>query len=238
MSRSEAEGHGLCLGVRGTLENVQPSEGGLMATPLPTIAGVYYGYVWMTYLGNRCGSIFAWLDAVPETDPANDAIKAQHVADALVSSWNANMLPRYPTAVHGTDSRVYALGHPLVPPAFSNSPATGAGGSTVAGVAQAAVIRHNVFRRGRGSQSHTAISPLQDSEVSNDGTSVTSAFVTNLNSDFGNFIGGVQAAFTAATSGDTISYVQVSKRLHRTFDITSSSTETLLGTERSRTSRP
>jgi hypothetical protein len=209
-----------------------------MPTPLPTIAGVYYGYVWMTYLGNRCGSVFTWLDAVPEVDPANDAIKAQHVADALVSSWNTNMLPRYPTNVHGTDSRVYALGHPLLPPAFANTPATGAGGGAVGGVAQAAVIRHNVFRRGRGSQSHTAISPLNDSEISVDGTSVTAAFITNMNSDFGDFIGGVQAAFTAATGGDTISYVQLSKRLGRTFDITGSSTETLLGTERSRTSRP
>ncbi len=209
-----------------------------MPSPLPTIAGVYYGYVWMTYLGNRCGSVFTFLDAAPETDPANDALKAQYVADGLVASWNTNMLPRYPNTVVGTDSRVYALGHPLVPPAFANAPQNGASSPTVAGVAQAAVIRHNVFRRGRGSQSHTAISPLTASEVSVDGSSVTAAFITNMNSDFGNFIGDVQAAFTAATGGDTITYRQLSRRLSTTFEITSSATETLLGTERSRTARP
>lgn len=209
-----------------------------MPTPLPTIPGVYYGYVWMTYLGNKCGSVFTWLDALPETDPANDAIKAQAVADALVSSWNTNMLPRYPSTVLGTDARVYALGHPAVPPQFSNTPSNGGVGGAVAGVAQAAVIRHNVFRRGRGSQSHTAISPLADSEVTVDGSSVTAAFITNMNSDFGNFIGGVQDAYTTLTSGDTISYVQLSKKLATTFAITGSNVETLLGTERSRTARP
>jgi len=192
----------------------------------------------MTYLGNRCGSVFTFLDGTPETDPANDALKAQYVADGLVSSWNTNMLPRYPTSVLGTDSRVYALGHATIPPAFANAPDHGAGGSTVAGVAQAAIIRHNVFRRGRGSQSHTAISPLNDAEVTPDGSAVTASFITNLNSDFNNFIAGVQAAFTAATGGDTITYRQLSKVHATTYEIVSSSTETLLGTERSRTSRP
>jgi len=209
-----------------------------MATPLPTIPGVYYGYVWMTYQGRKCGSNFCWLSNDTTVDAANDALHAQAVADALVSSWNANMLPRYPTGVSGTDARVYALGHPLVPAQLSHTSASAAGSSLVAPVAAAAVIRHVVDRRGRGSQSHTQISPLTTGEVTDDGDSVTSSFITNMNSDFGDFIGGVQSAYTTATSGGTITYVQLSKKLSRVFPITASTTETLLGTARARTLRP
>jgi hypothetical protein len=210
-----------------------------MPTPLPTLTGVYYGYVWMTYLGRKTGSVFTFKAEVPPADAANDALYAQYVADALVSSWNTNMLPRYPGAVVGTDSRVYALGHPTIPPVFAHASGGGTAGGAVAPVAAAAVIKHNVFRRGRGSQSHTAISPLLDAEISTDGTSVTAAFITNMNSDFGDFIGGVQAAFETASGGAVIDYVQLSRKgAGATYPITSSATEALLGTERSRTARP
>jgi len=210
-----------------------------MPTPLPVLAGVYYGYVWMTYLGRKTGSIFTFKAEIPPADSANDALYAQYVADALVSAWNTNMLPRYPTAVSGTDSRVYALGHPTIPPAFAHASATGAGGALVAAAPAAAVIRHNVFRRGRGSQSHTAISPLQRPDVTDDGTQVTAAYITNVNSDFGNFIGDVQAAFSTASGGAVIDYVQLSKKgSGATYPITSSAVEALIGTERSRTARP
>jgi hypothetical protein len=210
-----------------------------MPVPLPTLPGVYYGYVWMTYIGRKTGSVFTFKAQIPPTDSANDALYAQYVADGLVSSWNTNMLPRYPNAVEGTDSRVYPLGHPTLPPAFSHASAAGAGGVSAAAAPAAAVIKHSVMRRGRGSQSHTAISPLQPSELTIDGTSVTDAFITNVNSDFGDFIAGVQSAFETATGGALIDYVQLSRKgAGATYPITGSFVEKLVGTERSRTARP
>jgi hypothetical protein len=210
-----------------------------MPTPLPTLPAVYYGYLWMTYQGNRCGSVFTWLcDAAP-VNAADDLQNAQWVADSMVSSWNTNMLPRYPSLLTGTDARVYALGHPVMPAALSHTAGTGAAGGDVAPVASAAVIRHTVLRRGRGSQSHTQISPLLVAEIETLGESVKPAFITNMNTDFGNFIGDTQAAFATASGGPTISYVQLSKKgAGATYPITNSFTEALLGTERSRTSRP
>jgi hypothetical protein len=210
-----------------------------MPTPLPTLAAVYYGYVWMTYLGRKSGSVFTFKAQTAPIDAANDALFAQYIADGLVSSWNTNMLPRYPSAVTGTDSRVYALGHPTVPPAFAHASATASGGTVAAASPTAAIIRHSVFRRGRGSQSHTAISPLVRVEVEDTGLTVTAAFITNMDTDFGNFIGGVQAAFNAASGGNDIDYVQLSKKgSGATYPITSSATEALVGSERSRSPRP
>jgi hypothetical protein len=76
-------------------------------------------------------------------------------------------------------------------------------------------------------------------EIETLGESVKPAFITNMNTDFGNFIGDTQAAFATASGGPTISYVQLSKKgAGATYPITNSFTEALLGTERSRTSRP
>lgn len=210
-----------------------------MPIPLPTLPGVYYGYVWMSYLGRRTGSVFTFKSTDATTDPAIDAANAQFLADALVTSWITNMLPRYPTAVTGTNSRVYALGHPLVPAAFSFTSSGGAGGDTVAAVPACAVIRHTVFRRGRGSQSHTAISPLQRSEITIDGTSLDPAFITNVTSDFENFIADTISGYTTLGGGGILDYVQLSKKgSGATYLITSNQAEPLVGTERSRTGRP
>jgi hypothetical protein len=210
-----------------------------MSTPLPVLPNVFYCYVWMSYLGNKCGSTFTFHDPGPVLDAPNGAINAQIIADALPTAWNSNMISRYPTGVTGTDSRVYDLAHPTNPAVFGHATASGSGGTDVAPVSAAAIIRHSVFRRGRGSQGHTAISPLNRIEVTADGSQVTSAFITNVTSDFENFIAAVQAAYTTATDGGSIDYVQLSRKgSGAIYRIVSSSVEALLGTERSRTSRP
>lgn len=210
-----------------------------MPTPLPTLPGVYYGYVYMTFQSRRVGSIFAWKAASPPPDQATDALWASFVADALVSSWNTNMLPRYDNGVDGTTARVYALGHPVLPAAISFTAASGAVSGAIAPVSSAAVIRHTVQRRGRGSQGHTAISPLMQSEITGDGQSVTSAFVTNVTTDFGDFVGGVQASWATNVPSVGLAYVQLSRKgAGATYPVTSSQVESLLGTERSRTARP
>lgn len=210
-----------------------------MPTPLPTLPGVYYTYVWMTHSGLRVGSTFTFKNDVPAGSIATAQFQAQTIADSLCARWNSNMLADYPSSVTGTDSRVYALEFPAMPAVFGHASGTASGGAGEAPPAVAAVLRHHVFRRGRGSQSHTAISPLLLSQLNADHNGVNAAFITNRTIDFENFIGEVQGDFTTATSGGEIAFVQLSKKgAGATYAITSSVFEEILGTERSRTLRP
>lgn len=210
-----------------------------MPTPLPTLPGVYYAYVWMLNDGRRTGSTFTFKTAAGAGTTADAAFNAQVIADACCASWNTNMLPRYPSSVSGTDARVYPLQYPALPAALSHASAAGAGSPVRAAAPAAAVIRHAVVRRGRGSQSHTAISPLQRVEVMDDGVQVTPDFITNVTADFENFIAGVQATFTSLGIGGDLEYVQLSKKgAGATYAISGSVVEAILGTERSRTLRP
>ena len=210
-----------------------------MPTPLPVLPGVYYGYVYMTFQTRRYGSTFTFKTATPPADQATDAQWAQFVADALVSAWGTNMMPRYNAGVTGVDSRVYALGHAVLPAAVAHATHNGAGSGALAAASAAAVIKHQVIRRGRGSQSHTAISPLENSELDGTGDTVTDAFVTNVSSDFQNFIGDVYAAWAVNVPAVAIAFVQLSRKgAGATYEITDSRVEKVLGTERSRTLRP
>lgn len=210
-----------------------------MPTPLPTLPGVYYCYVWMLNGGLKTGNTFTFRTAAGTGTSADAAFNAQLIADSLCTAWNANMLARYPSTVTGTDSRVYALQYPLLPAAFGHASDTAAGGTVLAAAPAAAVIRHHVVRRGRGSQSHSAISPLQRSEVMDNGIQVTPAFITNVQADFENFIAAVQADFLATGIGGDLEFCQLSKKgAGATYAISSSVVEAVLGTERSRTLRP
>lgn len=210
-----------------------------MPVPLPTLPGVYYGYLWMLHNGLKCGSTFTFKTAAGAGSTADAAFNAQVIADSLAAQWSSIMVPHYPNSVTGTNSRVYPLQYPALPAAFGFSAHTGSGGIDEAPPAVAAVLRHFVVRRGRGSQGHTAMSPLLIADLSPDRSSVTAAFITNRTNDFQDFIGAVQADFTATGIGGDLEFVQLSKKgAGATYTISGSVVEPLLGTERSRTLRP
>lgn len=210
-----------------------------MPTPLPTLPGVYYSHLSCTYLGLPTGNIFTWSTGGAAPDPAGATAVATLIANSMALQWSTTMLPLYPTPVQGVDTRVYALQYPVLPAVLGHTTGTGANGVGTAAVSAAAVIRHNVTRRGRGSQSHSAISPLPFAAISTDGKSVVPGVITTLTTEFENFIGAVQADFLAAFPTDTLEYVQLSKKgAGATYPITGSFCESLLGTERSRTPRP
>lgn len=209
-----------------------------MPTPLPVIPAVYYSSLFGSYLGRRTGSIFTWKATVSATTASADLVRCQVLADALTASWDTTMRPLYPSPVIGWDSRVYGLEFPTNPAALGHTTGNGAGGALVAGAPCAAVIRHSVLRRGRGSQSHSAISPLPKNALSDDGTSVLPGPAGNLTAEFENFVAAVVTATQAAPAPFTVELVQLSKKHASTFPITSSVCETLVGTERSRTARP
>ncbi len=210
-----------------------------MPTPLPVLAGVYYCHLTGTNAGLPTGNIFTFKASVAPSDAVTDQTWAQEIANDLPLEWSTTVGPAYPNDVTGWDCRVYALGHPVLPAVFGHTAGGGADTGILAPVSAAAVIRHSVMRRGRGSQSHSAISPLPAGAITDDGRSLTEGFRVALTEEFNNCIEQTIADFAAFTGGASISYVQLSKLgSGATYPITSSSAETLLGTERSRTPRP
>jgi hypothetical protein len=210
-----------------------------MPTPLPTIEGAYYAHLQMVYNSLPSGNIFTWSAGPGVVTPEEDYALALDIATYMAASWLDTLMPLYPDSVHGQRVRVYALGHPLVPAAEAPLVGTGGTASTMAPVSAAAVIKHTVVRRGRGSQSHSAISPLATSKITGDGTSLTDAAQLSFSEEFGDFIGEVQAAWIAAHPEEALAYVQLSKKgAGAIYPITGSACEKLLGTERSRTPRP
>lgn len=210
-----------------------------MPTPLPTLPGVYYAHLSMTYSGLPTGNILTFSTGGPAPDPASATAVAALLASSIAVQWNSEMIPFYPVGVSGTDTKVYPLQYPTLPASLGHSTGAGANGADVAPVSCAAVIRHQVLRRGRGSQSHSAISPLPIAGVTSDGKSVAGGAISTLTTSWENFIAAVQADFVAAFPTDVLEYVQLSKKgAGATYPILSSFCETLLGTERSRTPRP
>jgi hypothetical protein len=210
-----------------------------MPTPLPVLPGVYYCHLTGTYEGLPTGNIFTFKATVAPTDPVTDGDYAQAIANSLPVQWAATVAPGLPDVISGYTAKVYPLGSPTLPARLATTAGGGAVSGPVAPVSAAIVIRHTVLRRGRGSQSHSAISPIAAASVTSDGKSISSGNVTFFTTEFNNFIGGVQADFVSFTGGAGIDYVQLSKKgTGATYPITSSAAESLLGTERSRTPRP
>jgi len=210
-----------------------------MPTPLPTLPAVYYGQVWGTYQGRRTGVVVTLKANTSSATAAGDLVRCQVVAQALTDGWNTTIGPMLPNDVTGWDSRVYGLEFPTNPAAIAHTAGHGAGGVSAEPTVVTAVIRHTVLRRGRGSQSHSSISPLIAGTISSDGETVTAGPVAAFTTEWGNFIGGIQAATAAAATPFTVNYVQLSRKgVGATYPITSSFCDVLPGTERSRTARP
>lgn len=210
-----------------------------MPSPLPTLPNVYYAHVMCLNGDLPTGNIFTWKSSFTSATPDQDAARAQSIASHSAVRWVSQMLPLYPTTVTGCTVRVYALGTPTNPAEIATATGSGSNGSTVAPVSCSAVVRHAVRRRGRGSQSHSAISPLPTAAIATDGRSLLEGPRGNIDAFFNDFIGLVQAGFADDFAGDTLEYVQLSKKgAGTTYPILSSTCESLLGTERSRTPRP
>ncbi len=210
-----------------------------MPNRLPTLPAVYYGYIKGNYGALTIGNTLAFKATTSAATAAADFVRAQVLADAMTLGWTTTLGPLQPNEVTGWDSRVYALEFPTLPAAFGHTSGTGGNTGTLAPVSAAAVIRHTVLRRGRGSQSHSAFSPLTIGEIDGDGLSITGGLQTGLTTEWENWVAGIQTATAAAGVPFSVDYVQLSKKgTGATYPIISTSTDILLGTERSRTPRP
>jgi hypothetical protein len=103
------------------------------------------------------------------------------------------------------------------------------------------MIKHTVFRRGKGSQSRTFLGPIGDVDITVNGDQMQSFWVANANTDFHAMITNTINAMNTGFPGDW-SHVQLSKQTYggvygRTFEITASNAETLISSQRRRLAR-
>jgi hypothetical protein len=206
-----------------------------MPTPLPVIGGVYMSIVHGTADSVPVSNIFVWQKAgVPTGDPA-DTANAQAVSNEVSNHWPG--VQQYLHQVYvPTETATYALGSPLVPAQIA--PITPAAGDLGPEHFKqiAALVKHTVIRRGKGSQSRTFLSPLSSADITINGDQVTTTWRGNVQVAFDSFVAATISGL-AVTSPGTWTYVQLSKKLSRTFPIAASLVETKVSSQRRRLPR-
>lgn len=178
--------------------------------PLPTIAGAYYCRINALSDGKPISNIFVFKTTTPASSEAIDALWSGYVATSVADNWPTvvtNLLHQDYTAY---DVQCYPLGHPTLPAFVSAFTSTGGNTSSQSFRQVAGEIKHNIYRRGKGSQGRTLLSPIGSSDIETDGDNLTDAWVTLAQSHFTSFISGTITQVEVAAGG-LWSYVQLSR---------------------------
>ncbi len=205
--------------------------------PLPTLAGVFYGIISGHAAGKPVSNIFCL--ASPGfilTDP-RDTTAALTMATSFGTHWGGVATALIADNYTATQAKVYPLGSPLLPAQISSFVAPGGITTGYSFLQVAGLIKHTVIRRGRGSQSHTFISPLSELSVTTDGTAVTNAWVLAADAAFPAFMNAVVADMQALYPTGW-QYVQLSKKpTPRVFEIHDSSADVPISSQDRRLGR-
>jgi len=136
--------------------------------------------------------------------------------------------------------KTYPLNSPTAPAVVVPMSVSGGLSGPEAPVMVGALVKHNVVRRGKGSQSRSTFSPVTEAAINTPPTQITGTYAASLTAAFIAFINGVEADVVAALGG-SCAYVQLSKGtpLHApaTYVISASAAELLLTTQRRRAQR-
>jgi hypothetical protein len=215
--------------------------------PLPVLAGVYYSTVFGLWEGRPSNNVFTFkVDPAPATGVA-DVLCANAVCQGIALNWGALANVAFHTSYLATEVHTYPLNTPTHPAVTATMSAAGGMSGAKAPGMVAAVVAHEVVRRGRGSQSRTYFSPMDETAIDASGTEVSGAHITSLQAAFDTFITSVKSFILAAEPTTTVTYVQLSKGTSsgtppvvvpaQTYDIAASNVEILLSTQRRRMRR-
>lgn len=178
--------------------------------PLPVLPGVYYARINALANTRPVSNILVFKkDGLVLNDPT-DAANSGHVATAIAAEWPNIAINLLHQDYVGVNVQCYPLGSVLTPAFTASLLAPGGDTSASSFLQVAGSIKHTVYRRGKGSQSHTYLSPVGTGQVSANGETMTSAWVSAAQSHFPNFITTVLADLNAASPG-TWTNVQLSR---------------------------
>jgi hypothetical protein len=163
--------------------------------------------------------------ARPTPDP-DDFAAATLLAATLAAQWPTLATELLHTVYTGNEVSVYALNSPLMPAVTHALVAPGGRPADQHFLQVAGLIRHTVFRRGRGSTGHTYLSPVASTDVTVNGDQMKDFWVANANTDFHAMITNTLNAMNSAFPGPW-TYVQLSKQTFggvygKIFEITNS----------------
>lgn len=206
-----------------------------MPTPLPVIAGVYYGILAGEYETLPAGNIFVFASTNLSADAPNATARALTIATSLANQYGTHMMAHLDTTYAGSTAKVYPLQYPTVPAQEFHATNSGGLASDISSATRALLVKHTVSRRGRGSQGRSYLAPFGDSSVQAGGRLFVSSVVSGVTTDFNLFINGVIDDFNGAYPSETLRYVQLSRvGAGTTYDILSSSAEPGIASQRRR----
>lgn len=212
----------------------------MVARPLPDLPGVYYSIVVGVAETKPSNNIFTFQQVPAAVTGAPDVLVADQVATSLLSNYAAFAANEMPQAYVNTLVKTYALHTPLAPPSQAIGPNNGGVIGDIMPLWVGARIQHDVYRRGKGSQSGTTFSPINSIYQTADGESLDIGKIGTMNTRFANLIAGMIGDLTTAAGG-LWSYVQLSKgtgtHAPTTYPILASSCESLLSSQRRRLQR-
>jgi hypothetical protein len=177
--------------------------------PLPVLPGVYYARVEATSDLRSITNILAFKKAgLVLNDPA-DTANAQAVALSLSTRWS-DLSTFLHTTYNAFQASVYALGSVLVPPQTSPMSVAGLDTGATHFDQVAGRVKHQVTRRGRGSQHSSFLSPISINRITVNGDQVTTAWVDGVTANWNAMINEILTDVAVVSPG-TWTYVQVSK---------------------------
>ncbi len=206
--------------------------------PLPVLAGTYYGRTVGQADSRQISNVWTFTKAGVSLGDASDGANAGVVTNALVAHWPALAAASLTDAYSCTDAGCYALGSPLVPRVDAPMVGSGSGVFHTGTFVTAALIKHEVFRRGRGSQSASHLSPIPAAGITADGLSLTTSYRNGVQAAFDTFLTNVLVDLVTASPG-VWKYVQLSK-VHggapapATYEILGSVVESLVSSQKRR----
>lgn len=207
-----------------------------MPTPLPTLPGVYYAIAQGSWNGLPSGNIFAFKNASLIGTAPDGTLGANVVATALASTLDLLYGPVCHNSFAASGVRVYPLVNPLLPAVFEPVVAPGTITGQVSPAPLALVIKHNVSRRGRGSQSRSFLSPFSMNWMHSDGKSIETGNADIGTAAWTTFLAAALANMETGYTG--WEFVQLSKKgAGATYPITESVMDIEVSTQRRRARR-
>jgi hypothetical protein len=204
--------------------------------PLPVLAGVYHTIVRATAGGRPITNIFHYQRSGVTLGDTNDGIYANAVALAVATRWGEQVGGIFSTDYTGSEVQVYPQGSPLLPASISTWTDTGGRAFDTAYKQVAALVHSSVSRRGKGSQSRSFLSPISNRDMTANGEQLTDAFRISTEAAFNQFVTRSLSDLVTATGGSWF-FVQMSKKLGRTFFMTDHAVDTFVSSQDRRLQR-
>lgn len=205
--------------------------------PLPDVAGGYLARVVASWETLPSDNLFCFRLVPAPASGSADIAAAQAVGDAIAARWNAFTNAVMHNSYVATEVQTYPLHTPSHPAVLSATTALGGQPGDPSAAPLAVLIKHEVVRRGRGSQGRTFCQPFPQSGIAVDGRVLTTAFANSITAAWNTFVTDV-CSDVATAVGATCTFAQLSKiPPGAMYGVNASITELKVSTQRRRAQR-